>query len=224
MTTADLPSRSEPPPNAPPPIAPPYPTGSYPPPYPTGSYPPPYPPGSYPPPYPPGSYPAPPYPTGSYPPPGPPGNYPPPGPPGNYPVPASEYGPPPIRGVPPLPPGVTLAPVGRRVGAYFLAILLVIVTLVIGYIIWGLLAWRRGTSPALSVLKMRCVKVSDGTKATFGTMALRNIVGGILEGILGWITELVSLVLFFGRDDHRCLHDLIGGTVVVFDPQGRLDA
>ncbi len=197
MTTADLPSRSEPPPNAPPPIAPPYP---------------------------PGSYPAPPYPPGSYPPPYPTGNYPPPGPPGNYPVPASEYGPPPIRGVPPLPPGVTLAPVGRRVGAYFLAILLVIVTLVIGYIIWGLLAWRRGTSPALSVLKMRCVKVSDGTKATFGTMALRNIVGGILEGILGWITELVSLVLFFGRDDHRCLHDLIGGTVVVFDPQGRLDA
>ncbi len=197
MTTADLPSRSEPPPNAPPPIAPPYPTGSYP---------------------------APPYPPGSYPPPYPTGNYPPPGPPGNYPVPASEYGPPPIRGVPPLPPGVTLAPVGRRVGAYFLAILLVIVTLVIGYIIWGLLAWRRGTSPALSVLKMRCVKVSDGTKATFGTMALRDIVGGILEGILGWITELVSLVLFFGRDDHRCLHDLIGGTVVVFDPQGRLDA
>jgi uncharacterized RDD family membrane protein YckC len=119
---------------------------------------------------------------------------------------------------------VTLAPVGRRVGAYFLGILLMIVTLVIGYIIWGLLTWRRGTSPALSVLKMRCVKVSTGTKATFGTMALRNIVGGILEGILSWITELVSLVLFFGRDDHRCLHDIIGGTVVVFDPQARLDA
>ena len=170
-----------------------------------------YPPGSYPPPGPPGSYP-----PGSY----PPGNY----PPGSYPLTASEYGPPPIRGVPALPPGVTLAPVGRRVGAYFLGILLMIVTLVIGYIIWGLLTWRRGTSPALSVLKMRCVKVSTGTKATFGTMALRNIVGGILEGILGWITELVSLVLFFGRDDHRCLHDLIGGTVVVFDPQGRLDA
>ncbi len=223
MTTADLPSRPEPPPNAPPPNAPPYPPGSYPPgsypapPYPPGSYPaPPYPPGSYPP----GSYPAPPYPPGAYPaPPYPPGSY----PPGSYPPTASEQGPPPIRGVPPLPPGVTLAPVGRRVGAYFLAILLVIVTLVIGYIIWGLVAWRRGTSPALSVLKMRCVKVSDGTKATFGTMALRNIVGGILEGILGWITELVSLVLFFGRDDHRCLHDLIGGTVVVFDPQGRLD-
>ena len=169
------------------------------------------PPPNAPPPYAPPPYPAPPYPPGNY-------------PPGNYPPAAAEYGPPPIRGVPPLPPGVTLAPAGRRVGAYFLSILLVIVTLVIGYIIWGLVAWSRGTSPALSVLKMRCVKVSTGTKATFRTMALREIVGRILEGILGWITELVSFILFLGRDDHRCLHDLIGGTVVVFDPQGQLDA
>lgn len=145
-------------------------------------------------------------------------------PPEGYPPAGAAYGPPPIPGVPNLPPGVTLAPVGRRIGAYFLSILLVIVTLVIGYVIWGLLVWRRGTTPALSVLKMRCVKVSTGTKATFGTMALRDIVGRILEGILSWITELVSLILFLSRDDHRCLHDLIGGTVVVFDPEGRLGA
>jgi uncharacterized RDD family membrane protein YckC len=132
--------------------------------------------------------------------------------------------PPPIPGVPPLPPGVTLAPVGRRIGAYFLSILLVIVTLVIGYVIWGLIVWPRGTSPALSVLKMRCVKADSGAKATFGTMALREIVGRILEGILSWITELVSLVFFLSRADHRCLHDLVAGTVVVYDPEGRLDA
>jgi uncharacterized RDD family membrane protein YckC len=144
--------------------------------------------------------------------------------PPNYPYPAPGYDmPPPVRGVPPLPAGVTLAPVGRRVGAYFLSILLVIVTLVIGYVIWGLLVWRRGTTPALSVLKMRCVKVGTGTKATFGTMALREIVGRILESILSWITGLISLILFLSRDDHRCLHDLVGGTVVVYDPEGRLD-
>lgn len=142
----------------------------------------------------------------------------------NYPPDAGDYGPPPIPGVPPLPPGVTLAPAGRRVGAYFLSILLAIVTLVIGYIIWGLIVWQRGTTPALSVLKMRCVKVNTGAKATFGTMALREIVGRVLEGILGWITELVSLVLFLSRSDRRSLHDLVGGTVVVFDPEGRLDA
>lgn len=168
---------------------------------------------------------APPYQAPVYPPPG----YPPPGgyPPGSYPPaypPGSGYEPAPVPGVPSLPPGVTLAPVGRRVGAYFLSIVLMIVTLVIGYVVWGLLIWRRGTTPALSVLKMRCVKVGTGERATFGTMALREIVGRILEGILGWITELVSLILFLSRDDHRCLHDLVAGTVVVHDPQGLLDA
>lgn len=152
---------------------------------------------------------------------GPPPGYPPPG----YPPPGAGYAmPPPVPGVPPLPPGVTLAPVGRRIGAYFLGIVLIVVTLVIGYIIWGLVVWQRGTTPALSVLKMRCVKADTGRKATFGTMALRDIVGRILEGIVGWITELVSVILFLTRGDHRCLHDLVGGTIVVHDPEGRLDA
>lgn len=142
-----------------------------------------------------------------------------------YPSPADGYEvPPPTPGVPPLPQGVTLATAGRRIGAYFLSILLAIVTLLIGYVIWGLILWRRGTTPALSVLKMRCIKVDSGANATFGTMALREIVGRIAEGILSWITELVSLILFLARDDRRCLHDLIGGTVVVYDPDGRLDA
>ena len=153
----------------------------------------------------------------------PPTGYPPASPP--YPgMPPTGYGPPPVPGVPPLPPGVTLAPIGRRIGAYFLSIVLVIVTLVIGYVIWGLVVWRRGTTPALSVLKMRCVKADTGMRATFGTMALRDIVGRLVEGIVGWITELVSLILFLTRPDRRCLHDLVGGTVVVYDPEGRLGA
>lgn len=145
--------------------------------------------------------------------------------PASYPRPAPGYDmPPPVPGVPPLPPGVTLAPAGRRIGAYFLSIVLAIVTLGIGYVIWGLIVWRRGTTPALSVLKMRCVEASTGMRATFGTMALREIVGRIVEGILGGITELVSLILFLSRDDRRCLHDLVAGTIVVFDPEGRFDA
>lgn len=145
--------------------------------------------------------------------------------PAPYPYPAASagYGPAQIQGVPPLPSGVSLAPVGRRIGAYFLSILLSIVTLGIGYIIWGLVVWGRGTTPALSVLKMRCIKVDTGGKATFGTMALREIIGRIVDGILGVITELVSLILFLTRSVRRCLHDLVAGTVVVFDPEGRLD-
>src|SRR5580693_1562298 len=40
-----------------------------------------------------------------------------------------------------LPQGVQLAPVGRRIGAFFLAFPLFIVTLGIGYIVWGLIVW-----------------------------------------------------------------------------------
>lgn len=121
-----------------------------------------------------------------------------------------------------LPSGVTLAPVGRRIGAYFLAIPLAIVTLGIGYLIWGAIVWGKGTSPALQVLGMRAVKEQTGEPATWGTMALRNIVGGILQGILSIITGLISFVMFLTDDKHRSIPDRIGGTIIVHDPEGRL--
>ena len=55
-----------------------------------------------------------------------------------------------------LPQGVKLASVGRRIGAWFLAIPLWICTLVIGYVIWGLIVWGRGQTPAQQVLGMCC--------------------------------------------------------------------
>ena len=122
-----------------------------------------------------------------------------------------------------LPVGVELASVGRRVGAFFLAILLSVVTLGIGYIIWGLIAWGKGRSPALQVLGMRCWKPADNRVASFGTMALRDIVGTIAQGILSIVTLLISFVLFLTGKRHQSLPDLIGGTVVVYDPNKILD-
>lgn len=117
-----------------------------------------------------------------------------------------------------LPDGVQLASHGRRMGAYFLAVPLMIVTLVIGYIIWGLIAWSKGTSPALQVLGMKAYRPEQRQVATFGTMALRNIVGGFIEGVLSCITLFISFILFLARPDRRALHDLIAGTVVLHDP------
>ena len=156
------------------------------------------------------------YPVQGYPPQGQPGGYPMPGyPPQGPPVP---YGP-----FPPLPPGVQPADRGRRVGAYFLSILLLIVTLVIGYIVWGLVLWGKGTSPALRVLGMRCVDANTGERAGFGKMALRNIVGGIVQGIVGAVTALVSFVLFLSTEKRQTLPDLIGSTIVVLDRGKVLD-
>jgi uncharacterized RDD family membrane protein YckC len=117
-----------------------------------------------------------------------------------------------------LPQGTELASVGRRIGAYFLAIPLAIVTLGVGYIIWGLIVWPNGQTPALQVLNMRAWRPETGKVAGFWYMALREIVGRFIDGILSLITAITSFVLFVAGKEHKSLHDLIAGTVVLYDP------
>ena len=117
-----------------------------------------------------------------------------------------------------LPEGTVLASAGRRIGAAFLAIPLGIITLGIGYIIWGLIVWGNGQTPALQVLGMRCYRPETNRVAGFWWMALREIVGRIADGILSIITELISLIFMMTRPDRRTLHDLVAGTVVLHDP------
>lgn len=122
-----------------------------------------------------------------------------------------------------LPQSVQLASHGRRIGAYFLAIPLAIVTLGIGYIIWGLIVWARGQTPALQVLGMRCWHPETGRVPGFWRMALREIVGRFLEGILGIFTELTSFILFLVTRERKAIHDYVAGTVVLRDPDKVLD-
>jgi uncharacterized RDD family membrane protein YckC len=117
-----------------------------------------------------------------------------------------------------LPQGTVLASPGRRIGAFFLAIPLLIITLGIGYIVWGLIVWGNGQTPALQVLGMRCFRPETNRVAGFWWMALREIVGRILEDILSIITLLISLILMLTRPDRKTLHDLVAGTVVLHDP------
>ena len=117
-----------------------------------------------------------------------------------------------------LPEGTELASVGRRIGAWFLSIPLIIVTLGIGYIIWGLIVWGNGQTPALQVLGMRCWRPETNRVAGFWWMALREIPGRLIDGILSFITEVTSFVLFVAGKEHKALHDWIAGTVVLRDP------
>ena len=93
-----------------------------------------------------------------------------------------------------------------------------IITLGIGYIIWGLIIWGRGQTPALQVLGMRCWRPETRRVASWGWMALREIVGRIVEGILSIITLLTSFILMCAGRERRTLHDYIAGTVVLRDP------
>ena len=117
-----------------------------------------------------------------------------------------------------IPDGTQLASVGRRIGAWFLAIPLAVVTLGIGYIIWGLIVWGSGTTPALQVLGMRCWRPEDGRVPGWWWMALREVVGRLAEGILSLITLITSFVLMVATKERKSLHDLIAGTVVLHDP------
>jgi uncharacterized RDD family membrane protein YckC len=117
-----------------------------------------------------------------------------------------------------LPQGTVLAPAGRRIGAAFLAIPLWIITLGIGYIIWGLIAWGNGTTPALQALGMRCFRTETNQVAGFWWMALRETVGRIADGILSLLSLIVSFIFMINRPDRKTLHDMVAGTVVLHDP------
>jgi len=121
-----------------------------------------------------------------------------------------------------LPEGVQLASVGRRIGAFFLAILLCVLTLGIGYVIWGLIVWGRGQTPALQVLGMRCWRPETQRVAGWWWMALREIVGGIIEGFFSFIGVIVSFALMAAGRERKCFHDYIAGTVVLNDPNNVL--
>ena len=116
-----------------------------------------------------------------------------------------------------LPEGTQLASVGRRIGAFFLAIPLAFVTLVIGYLIWGAIVWANGQTPALQVLGMRCWRPQEQRVPGWGIMALREIIGRFVEGILG-ITELIGFIMMCASKDRKTLHDAVAGTVVLHDP------
>jgi len=121
-----------------------------------------------------------------------------------------------------LPDGTELAPIGRRIGSWFLAIPLAIITLGIGYVIWGLIIWPRGQTPTQQVLGMRTWYPQTGRNAGFWRMALREIVGGIATGILNLITELLSFILMVTGRERKCLADHIASTVILRDPDNRL--
>jgi len=116
-----------------------------------------------------------------------------------------------------LPQGTTLANPGRRIGAFFLTIPLVIITLGIGYIIWGLIVWAKGQTPALQVLGMRCFRPETNRVAGFWWMALRETIGRLAEGLF-FVTELISFIFMLTRQDRKTIHDLVAGTVVLRDP------
>jgi len=106
---------------------------------------------------------------------------------------------------------------GKRFGAFLLDGLLMVVTLVIGWIIWNIVLWGRGQSPAKQLLKMRVVMKDDRRYATWSDMLLRELLG---KAVLGFVPlySLVSGIVLLVDDDAQAVWDKIAKTVVIDDP------
>lgn len=121
-----------------------------------------------------------------------------------------------------LPIGVHLSSPSRRLGAHLLELPLLIVTLGIGYLIWMLLVFGRGQTPAKQLLGMKTVNVRRASRASWGTMFLREFIAKPVIWFAAWVTlGLVNLWLVWDKNNQE-LWDKMLGTIVVNDPQKRL--
>jgi uncharacterized RDD family membrane protein YckC len=114
-----------------------------------------------------------------------------------------------------------ISSVGRRFTAHLLDTLLAVVTLGVGWLVWSLLAWRRGQSPAKQLLGMYVVH--DGRRASWGRMAVREIlckgVAGLICGLLARPSYGLSLIPYFFwlcfDSENQALWDRPAGTLVM---------
>jgi uncharacterized RDD family membrane protein YckC len=120
-----------------------------------------------------------------------------------------------------LPVGVVLTSPGRRLGQYLLEILLAFVTLFIGWIIWSLVVWGRGQTPAMQVLHIWVVKSKSDRPATWGTMFVREFLAkGLMMGLIAAVFFPAWIVLVFmllWDKDRQELWDKVADTIVVSD-------
>jgi uncharacterized RDD family membrane protein YckC len=115
------------------------------------------------------------------------------------------------------PEGTRPAPVGRVIGAYALGLLLFIVTLGAGYLIWSVMTWGQGQTPAQRILGLRCWHLKTGRVAGRRQMALRQFTGLLLNGEL-----LIGMFIMLSSMNEVSVGDVFAGTVVVRDPDNGL--
>lgn len=66
------------------------------------------------------------------------------------------------------------ASLGRRIGALALTVLLLVITLVVGWVVWSVFEWRRGRTPSYRLLGLRVVGRADSRPIGLGRSFLRS--------------------------------------------------
>lgn len=119
----------------------------------------------------------------------------------------------------------------HRLGALVLDAVLMGLTLGIGWLIWSLVIWGNGQTPAKQILKIRVYNAVTGQVVSWGHMALREALLGwwfgvsIASGLLALITFglgsvatiawfVVEIVFYFTKGS-RTVRDLWTKTAVI---------
>jgi uncharacterized RDD family membrane protein YckC len=93
---------------------------------------------------------------------------------------------------------------GRAIDGAFLAI-----TFYIGWIVWSLVVWGHGQTPGHQIVKMRIYSIDTGKPASWGHMALRQVVlpfsfalapmliGGVITAVPSTTTQLIGMIILY---------------------------
>ncbi|HEU5033989.1 MAG TPA: RDD family protein [Mycobacteriales bacterium] len=120
----------------------------------------------------------------------------------------------------PVPPQALASP-GLRLAGALLTVVLILVTLVIGYVVWAIVSWTKSTTPAKQLLRMQVIDSRTGQPLTFGGMLMRQVVWTLVLGIGSSITfgilGIVDAFFVFTASRQRLL-DRMSNTLVVRTP------
>jgi uncharacterized RDD family membrane protein YckC len=118
-----------------------------------------------------------------------------------------------------LPAGVSpVSPMGR-LGSYLLQMLLMVVTLGIGWLIWAAIIAGKGQTPAKQLLGQRVIGLDTKQPVGFARMFfMRGIVAGFVAQFAIAFTLGILLFMPFWDKNNQNLWDKVSGTAVVRDP------
>ena len=118
--------------------------------------------------------------------------------------------------------GMQYASFQHRLGAYVLDAVLSALTFGIGWLIWSFITWGEGQTPGKKILKIRVRNFDTGAVATWGHMAVREllvpltvvIAVGLTSG-LALVAWIVLEIVFYYTKNNRTLRDHWVKTAVI---------
>ena len=110
----------------------------------------------------------------------------------------------------------------HRLGAYALDIAISALTFGIGWLIWSFIVWGEGQTPGKRILKIRVRHFETGAVATWGHMAVREllipitvVIASSLTSGLAAVAWIVIEIVFYFTKNNRTLRDLWVKTAVI---------